>query len=305
MAIQIDTGLLELLPDFYAPVKEYQQIMTAEEAELAELAGFINAVNDNFFVQTADEDTIASWEQLLGIAVGPDDTLEFRRVRIINRLTTNPPFTLPLLKSKLDALLGPDSYTLTMDYENYALYIQMAVENQSYAVEVAYTINQIKPAHIIYIAATGLYDGLFLSEVIRGSTLTYNYSLGRWFLGQKPFVSYAESETYKMAGVSSVKPGLINGSESSILSLVNKVRLNGSVIIPNSDITKTTSTGGSGSSYYSVAEFAYDITPQMVSSVTKIELLASDNTVLTSAAVYIPVGSVVRVTSTIRVEEAR
>ena len=296
--IQIDTDLLELLPDFYAPITDYQEIMQAEETELEQLAVFLNAVHDNFFIQTMDEGTTVAWEQALGIQTLDSDTLAFRRMRVLNRITTKPPFTLPFLKARLDGLLGPDNYTLDVDYGNYTLTVSTAPENLSYAVEIAFTVNQIKPAHIRYITSTGLYAGIGFSEEISDAALTYNYKLGGWFLGDKPFISIGSWETTKMPSTSSVQKKFLTSVGTDITSLIAKVRLNNSVVLSVSDIT----TGSDATKAYVYVQ--YTVNPTDVAAINKVELLDSSNNVLTSSNVYIPVTTTLSVKHTIRIEEA-
>lgn len=148
----LDTDMLSLLPPWYREILDYQQICQTEEAQFTALANEINGVADNFFFQTMDISAVSQWERIFGITPNLDtDTLEFRRARVLNRISTRPPFTLGFLYQKLDELIGPGEWTVTVDYPNYTLYIESSAENQLYATEVAYTINRIKPAHIVYV----------------------------------------------------------------------------------------------------------------------------------------------------------
>ena len=110
--IQIDTGLLELLPEYYKDISDYQAILSAEETELEQIALFINAVHDNFFVQTMDESTAAAWERLLGITAESGQTLAFRQARVLNRISTRPPFTMEFLSERLNELIGVGKWTI-------------------------------------------------------------------------------------------------------------------------------------------------------------------------------------------------
>ena len=51
--------------------------------------------------------------------------------------------------------------------------------------------------------------GLKLAERVASGKLTYNYVLGAWALGQKPFVSYLEQEVLKMETTASIRPALL------------------------------------------------------------------------------------------------
>ena len=90
---------------------------------------------------------------------------------------------------KKDELIGPGLWEVHVDYPNYTLYIESSAQNQNYATEVAFTINRIKPAHIVYVNTPFIRSGLLLSEQIERLIRTYNYKLGSWALGALPFAT--------------------------------------------------------------------------------------------------------------------
>ena len=105
------------------------------------------------------------WEQVFRIVPNPQvESLAFRRTRVLNRISTRPPYTLGFLYQKLDELIGPGEWKVTVDYPNYTLYIESAAQNQNYATELAFTINRIKPAHIVWVNAPFVRTGLLLSR---------------------------------------------------------------------------------------------------------------------------------------------
>ncbi|WP_300981178.1 putative phage tail protein [Flavonifractor sp. An306] len=188
--IQFDTDMLALLPPWYREILDYQQICQTEREQMEALADSIQAVTDNMFFQTMDEASIYLWEQILNIVPNPQtETLGFRQARVISRLSSRPPFTIWFLYQKLDELIGPGRWSVNMDYPNYTLYIKSAAQNQSYATEVAFTVNRIKPAHIVYVNTPYVESGILLSETISMVRRTFNYLLGSWNLGILPFAT--------------------------------------------------------------------------------------------------------------------
>ena len=290
---EIDTELMYLLPEYYRGIADYEQILNAEEEELRRLAVFIYAVYNNFFVQSLDEASATAWEQLLGIASLPDDTLEFRRVRILNRISMKPPFTLPFLYQRLDELIGVGKYEVAVDYDGYTLFIESSAESQSYAIEVAFTVNHIKPAHIVYINRPLVSDELLLSEAIAASNLAYRYRLGTWALGANAFVSRGEEKVYKMANVKSITDSLLGDVTDFVSSDVASARLNESEVITN--LTKSVEGN--------ILTITYLVPTTFTAAITKIELLDSNGDALTSAPVYIPATSGIEIKHTIRTEE--
>lgn len=277
---QLDTDLLNLLPPWYREILDYQQICQAEKAQFDLLADEIINVADNFYFQTMDAGAVSQWEQIFGIIPNTTtETLDFRRIRVLNRISTRPPFTLGFLYQKLDELIGQGQWTVYVDYPNYTLYIESSAENQQYATEVSYTINRIKPAHIVYVNTPYLSTTLLLSETIELSQLIYNYKLGAWGLGVLPFAGEQEQGVIKMATTPSIQQALLNGTASFISSDIAKARINGTIDID--DLNKSVSAN--------TLTLTYTVTQSQTEEITLTELLDESGNILTSSTIYVPV----------------
>lgn len=279
-SIQFDTDMLSLLPPWYREILDYQQICQTEQEQLEAAAQAIQAIADNMFFQTMDEPSIYLWEQVLGIAPNPQtETLAFRQARVISRLSTRPPFTIWVLYQKLDELIGPGQWTVNVDYPNYTLYIRSAAQNQSYATEVAFTVNRIKPAHIVYINTPYVESGLLLSESISMTQRTFNYLLGQWNLGELPFSTDNPQGVIKTPDTPSVQAALLTDVANFVSGDVASALINGTVSV--TELTKSVS-GSTLTIQYTVP--AGDIT-----EITTVALLDAEGNTLTSSTVYIPV----------------
>ena len=279
--LYFDTDLLSLLPPWYRRILDYRQICTTESAQLEALAQEIVAVADNFFYQTMDAGSVAQWEQIFGILADPStETLAFRRARVLNRVSTRPPFTLNFLYGKLNELIGLNAWTVSMDYPNYTLYIESSAENQTYATEVAYTINLIKPAHIVYINRPYVQTGVLVSETVELSQRIFNYRLGSWGLGVLPFASENSQGVIKTATTPSITADLLADIATFVEGDVASAQINGSISI----------TGLSKSVSGNTLTVSYTVTPEQATEVTQVALLDSSGTILTSSTVYVPVG---------------
>lgn len=293
-SFELDVNLCQQLPPWYREILDYQQICQTETAQFETLAQEITSVADNFFFQTMDERAVAEWEQIFNIAANPSiETLEFRRTRLLNRISTHPPFTLSFLRQKLDDLIGPGRWTVNVDYPNYTLYIESSALNQSYATEVAFTVNRMKPAHIVYRNTPYIIEGILLSEEINLSQLIYNYRLGAWGLGTLPFASEDPQGVIKMPTVSSIQTGLLTDTANYVSGEVSSARINGSVTI--SDIEKIVAG--------STLTITYTVAPTQATEITLLELLDASGTVLTSSQVYVPVSGNTILKHTIPVTE--
>lgn len=278
--IELDTGLLALLPPWYREVLDYQEICQTETAQFEALADEIIGVADNFFFQTMDEGAVSMWEQVFQIVPNPStESLDFRRARVLNRITTRPPYTLGFLYQKLDELIGPGEWTVTVDYPNYTLYIESAAQNQNYATELAFTINRIKPAHIVWINSPFVRTGLLLSETISSAQRTYNYKLGSWELGLLPFATDGPEGVIKMPETPSIQQALLTGVANFVSGDVASARVNGTISI--ADLTKSVEGAE--------LTVTYTVLPSQTTEITALELLDGEGNVLTSSTVYIPV----------------
>lgn len=293
--LELDYLPCEQLPPWYREVLDYQQMCQTIGAQFALLAEEINRVADNFFLQTMDLETVQMWEGIFRIVANPaTESLQFRRDRIINRISMRPPFTLRFLYSKLDELIGPGLWNVTVDYPNYALYIESNVDGQGYSQELIYTINHIKPAHITFINSPVAMSGIVLSERVSEISYTWNYVLnGQWLLGQEPFADEEEVQVIKLPQTPSIQSALLTGIADFVSGDVAAARLNGSIMVEN--INKSVSG--------STLTITYQVTQAMTTEITQVELLAADGTVLTSMSAYVPVTETAVIKHVIPVQE--
>ena len=293
---EVNTNIIDYLPYWFRDIIEYQEICETESEQLSALADEMHAVADNFFFQTMDESAVNMWEQVLGIVPNPQtEDLDFRRFRVLNRLTTKPPFTLGFLYQKLDEMIGPGLWTVTVDYPNYTLYIESSSKNQNYFTEVAYTINKIKPAHIVFVNKPLTITGITVDESVELTDLQWNYILdGTWLLGEKPFVTRNVLEVITTPAQDTVQTALLNATAESVINTVASARVNGTVAIS----TLTKETDGN------TAVIQYTVTEAQAATVTQLELLDSAGNVLTTSTVYVPIEGEAVFTHKIPVEEA-
>jgi len=274
-----ETNICQYYPPWFRRILDFQALCQTEKAELDAMAEAMDQIRKNLFVQTMDEGTTAQWEEILRILPLPGEDLEFRRLRVLNRLALHPPFTLIFLREKLDLIFGPGNYEIEVDYPNYTLYIESAVENQQYFSEVSALLNIIKPCHIVYISRPRIEKGLLIAERAASVEINYNYILGRWPLGKKPFVSILELEALKLETQTSIKPVFLSQTAYLASQDAAAARINGSIVVTG--LTYSVS-GNVGSVFYRVYR-------EQASEITQVELLDKDGEVLTASAVYLPV----------------
>lgn len=294
MTLSTNQDLLSLLPPWYAEVADYQAICAAEQPAFDQMQADMLRVWANFFPQTMDVDSVTQWEQALGILANPStESLEFRRARIINRISTKPPFTLQFLYNKLDELIGQNKWDVTVDYPNYTLYITTNAQDQSYSQEVEFTINRIKPAHIVYRHTGVVMSNLLVSETIRYRRFGWNYKLGSWQLGMLPFGQTIQTEVIKTPNLPSVQPLLLNNLTGYTADDIVSAQVNGSILI--SGIQKVQEGNQ--------LTVSYPVSPSQTGEITQVALLDANGNALTSAQVYIPVTDTVTADHTVTISE--
>lgn len=183
--------LLQYLPEFYHDVKEFTQLTEIEDVELQSVAQSISRLLDEQFVLTSSERTIKRREQQLGIQADPKtESLDFRKKRIINRYSIKPPFTVRYLQEQLDQLVGRGMTIVSVDVQNFILYVTAAIDNANVFKEVQHTVQTVKPANLLYQQNTSTVDGIGLEEHIYMQTVDWHYRLdGSWTLGNQPFTT--------------------------------------------------------------------------------------------------------------------
>ncbi len=275
-----ETDLCQYWPPWFREILDFQALCRTEGEELRVLAAFMDRIHRNLFVQTMDEGTAAAWEAIFRIVPNPvTETLAFRRDRILNRLSMRPPFTLPFLYQRLDALFGPGNWEVEVDYPGYTLYIEAAVEDQQYFSEMSVTMELIKPCHIVYISRPRVAAAFRVAEVISRTVGDYNYTLGGWALGRLPFFSGREEEVVKMAAQPSIQQAFLDQAAGFVADDIKSVRVNGEIVI----------TALSKSTVGNVASVGYRVLREQTQEVTLIELLDRAGTALTTSAVQVPI----------------
>lgn len=290
-----EASLCQYLPEWFREIGEFQQLCQAGTNLAETLLDDVQAVRADFFFLTMDAGTVAAWEHDLRIVANPSaESLDFRRRRLLNRVSLRPPYTLGLLYQKLDEIIGPGQWEVNLDYGNYTIYIKSSAVNQEYATELEHTINQLKGAHIVYINQPYLVEGIALDEQVSAANRTYYYKLGLWALGTDPFASDGEEEVILDMAVRTIAAPMLEDVATYISGIVASARVNGQTVI--TELTK--SVDGS------TLSVSYSYTPAEPGTVTLLELLDSSGTALTSAQVYVPVTSTTLFHHSIPVQEA-
>lgn len=290
-----DRLLGSFVPHIYKDVTEMDAIIDAEQRQLSSAQTEASQAFANTFVLTANYEGIEMFEMMLGIISDPTtESMEFRRQRVLNRITLSPPFTFRFLKRRLDDIIGKGAWNAHVDFNNYTLYIESSALNQNWYQELEFTINQIKPCNIIFtnVPLTALL--IAINEEISYRTIQWNYKLGSWALGEKPFSLTEGGAIIKMADKASITDKLLHDTAGFVLSDIKAVLINDSVKITSFRVSHAVG---------SVVTLEYEVTPAQVEEVTNIKLLDGDDNVLSNSNVWVPVPQTILGKHTIRIKE--
>lgn len=118
----------DYVPKLYKNNIEMNNIIYSEEQDFEKiLKPYIEkAFNDNM-IKTATEDGIANYEKVLYISLDDNkDNLEYRKAKVIAKLTTTVPLTYRWLENNISSLVGKENFTMTVNYNQYSLIISVA-----------------------------------------------------------------------------------------------------------------------------------------------------------------------------------
>jgi hypothetical protein len=269
-------------PTLYNDILEVDTLVKVENDLFENLNNEFEKAIKNEYVITADKETLKRYETLLRIVDGDDKELSFRRQRILNRLAMNMPFTLRALKQKLDELIGKGNYNIFVDPGKFTIYVESKILNQTWFNETYITINKMKPANIVFINKPLIEEKILANEEIRLAQREYNYRLGStWRLGSLPFKSLHQKGAIKLKENSSIQEYFLNELKSFALNKIGYVKLNNIKVI-NDFITKDVVDGKITLEYAVLNSFN-------LSEITKVDVYTSDNKLLTSIDLYVPI----------------
>lgn len=285
------------IPPYLLEFREFNAVYTALNKEFQLLQESREKVLDQFFIDTMCEESILRMEKMLNIL--PDltkENLEFRRERIKNRFLITPPFSIRYLRNQLDSAIGVGNYTLTIDNNNYTIYLESSALNQNWYEEIIFTINKVKPCNMIFTNKPLLTSSILISEQQEAFDLSYNYVLDKWSLGEKPFADLINQKTIKDADKMSILQNFLNNITTFMDKKIYKVKVNDKIEITDFETKQVTE---------NTLQIEYSVKKEQIENgiITNIKLLDSTDTVLSDSVVYVPITYDTLVKHTIKTKE--
>lgn len=295
---QLDTSPRRYFPKVYEGVVEIDALASTEDFLFKTALEKLEVLWRNGYFASCDVDGIARYENMLGIVANPEiETLEFRRSRLVNRFSVFPQYTMPWLRTRLDDLLGAGNWDAYVDTDKRELVVETIASDELWTHEVAVTINQIKPATLIFISAPMQFSGVLANEETTAEDVKFNYVLGSWALGVSPFTEYGTEEVASMAETPTIQPELLKHVARFTASDIAFALINDSHEIPRADFIEATSTDN-------LAKIRYEVFASVgLGAITNIKLLDVDKNLLAEINVVIDNSANVRLSHKIKFEE--
>ena len=154
----------------------------------------------------------------------------------------------------------------------------------------------MKPANIVFINKPFIDEKILANEELMLAQREYNYRLGStWRLGTLPFKSLHEKGAIKLQQNNSIQKYFLDELKGFALSKIGYVKLNNVKVI-NEFITKDIVNEKLTLEYAVLHSFGLD-------EITKVDVYTSDNKLLTSIDLYVPIIEDIELKHVINIEE--
>ena len=107
--------MLNYYPQAIQKILEFQALINSEGFEIDFLSGAIDVAVNEAYLLTMGEDRVSSWEKLLGISHGDDESLGDRRDTIIARIRGQGKLNTDLINSIVGAFTGGTAVSYVQD----------------------------------------------------------------------------------------------------------------------------------------------------------------------------------------------
>lgn len=170
--VEEDSDYLSFLPPVLHGIREFQEIAKAVNPEIVALKQAINKVLNEQFVLGA-VDTLTWREQEFGITASNDETVAFRRERLIERKSRKPPITLRTLRNRLNTYIGTTQAEIQLVPGEYAFSISIpAVDGYKFR-DIQHVVETLKPANMEYIQYPFSVERIRVRETSREFKIAY------------------------------------------------------------------------------------------------------------------------------------
>ena len=171
--------LISLLPDFLKQILEIRLIQQIADGQIELINEAGGKAVDSAFIEDADEEAVARYESIFGIANDQDMTLEDRRKRLMVKTGEPDAITHDYLEKNLSVICDDEGFAIKSDDENNHLDFTTHVEGYNMLRYIEDWLDDVLPVSIYYTLSNGVTatsdsplafaGGVYESEVIYNS----------------------------------------------------------------------------------------------------------------------------------------
>lgn len=165
-----EINLLEYLPDTMNGLEEIRGLMDTENQELQQLFRNAHQLQRDAFILDASIHGIKRYEKILGIVPYAGETLEERRIRVLNLWNRQLPYTMNHFLEVMDSAAGEFGYRIKEQFSDYRLEIQILEQSLPALHSIRGMIREMIPANL-YLDYAGCFMGSLRPKIGYKSTL--------------------------------------------------------------------------------------------------------------------------------------
>lgn len=141
--------VFRLAPDIYNENDTMLTVYDVLGEQLNDYEDKIYRIFLNCYVKYADLEGIRRFEAIFNIIADEiNESIEYRRARLINKFATLPPFTKIFLKQMFANIFGEDMFIINIVYDKYRVEIDVQTEIDGLFNETMKDVRQIIPANM-------------------------------------------------------------------------------------------------------------------------------------------------------------
>ena len=138
------------LPETLKDIIDLKVLNEDLDIELNNIHAMVSGIQTETVIKTASLYGIRKWEKVLGVLPSDNDSLEIRRFRVANILTSKLPYTYRWLVNKLTEIVGTETgYTLNINYRDYTITIILSGLDTYLMLEVEKQLRNAIPANMV------------------------------------------------------------------------------------------------------------------------------------------------------------
>lgn len=136
-------------PEIILKIPDIAKIYDYNEIQEEELEAAVEELNDDIMLDTMHIDIIERWEKILNINPLDDDTEEDRRFKVKAKVNEKLPYSLRVLKRKLDTLC-PGGYSMEISEDRTNLNVKIALTSKKMRSAIADMLEEMLPLNMLY-----------------------------------------------------------------------------------------------------------------------------------------------------------